>query len=535
VTAMQLLAHFDRLAEGPEAIPCLRRFILDLAIRGRLVAQDSKDVPPSEILKRIEAARQQVEGRRQRKAADTPPIRDDEVPFAISSGMVFARLVALANLEKGTTGIQKATPGEYPLVTLAEERATSENYQFDTAAAIVPLISSTGHGNASLKRMHYQEGRFALGNILCAVIPFAPDLISARFLYEYLWAYKEPLLVAKMTGTANVSLTIGKIGDAPIPIATPRSQARLHELMALCDRLEAAQAERERRRDRIAAASLDRLNRPDEVANEFRTHARFHVCHLSRLTVRPDQFPALRQTILNLAVHGRLVPQDPQDEPAPSFGIREDRERTDRLNYSLPGGWTWATVKDVAEARLGKMLDKAKNTGSPYRYLRNTNVHWFNIRKEELKTMRIEDSEVEQFLLRRGDVLICEGGHGIGRSAIWRSEEADIVFQKALHRVRPGPFLHSDFFAQCLFVYFHAGILASYYTGVGIPHFTGVALSKLVFPLPPFPEQLRIVAKVDALMAVCNRLESQLTTAQVTGRRLLEAVVHDALAATPQP
>ena len=154
------------------------------------------------------------------------------------------------------------TPGNYPLVTLGKDRATSSDYQFDAAAVLIPLISSTGHGHASLKRIHYQEGKFALGNILCAVIPFAPNFLSARFLYEYLWAYHQPLLVEKMMGTANVSLTISKIGEAPIPIIPVRSQERLHELMVLCDRLEAAQAERERRQNRLNVVTLQRLDQP---------------------------------------------------------------------------------------------------------------------------------------------------------------------------------------------------------------------------------------------------------------------------------
>jgi type I restriction enzyme S subunit len=318
----------------------------------------------------------------------------------------------------------------------------------------------------------------------------------------------------------------------PLPSADEQRRivAKVDELMALCDRLEATQAERESRRDRLVAASLHRLSQPAEDAAAFRADARFALDHLARFTTRPNQVSDLRQTILSLAVRGKLVPQDPKDEPAPEFGIAASSDRADRLAMELPGGWSWARVSDVAEARLGKMLDKAKNSGRPYRYLRNTNVHWFSIRLDELKTMPIEDLEVDTFLLRKGDVLICEGGHGIGRTAVWTGQEEGIVFQKALHRVRPGRHLDAEYFAQCVFVYFHTGILQHYYTGVGIPHFTGVALSKLVFPLPPIGEQRRVVAKVNELMSICDRLEAQLSTVRTESSRLLEAVLHEALA-----
>ena len=141
-------------------------------------------------------------------------------------------------------------------------------------------------------------------------------------------------------------------------------------------------------------------------------------------------------------------------------------------------------------------------------------------------------AEVEKYVLCDGDVLICEGGHGIGRTAVWRGKEPGIVFQKALHRVRPGQALNSDFFAYCVCVYFHFGVLHTYFTGVGIPHFTGVALAKLVFPLPPLVEQQRIVAKVDELMDLCDRLEAQLTIAATTRGGLLESTIHEALLAS---
>ena len=120
-------------------------------------------------------------------------------------------------------------------------------------------------------------------------------------------------------GIAFPSVSRQQIDDIPVPLPPLAEQhrivAKVDELMALCDRLEAAQTERESRRDKLAAASLHRLNNGAN-ADEFREHARFHLRHLPRLTTRPEHIQQLRQTILNLAVRGQLVPQDPNDEPA---------------------------------------------------------------------------------------------------------------------------------------------------------------------------------------------------------------------------
>lgn len=217
--------------------------------------------------------------------------------------------------------------------------------------------------------------------------------------------------------------------------------------MPLCDRLEATQAEREARRDRLVSASLARVTEPDgDDATSTTTSARFHLDHFARLTTRPEHVKQLRQTILNLAVRERLVHQD---HPETSFVVSSTADLSDnpekRLEMALPSGWQWVRVRDVAEARLGKMLDKAKNRGRQYPYLRNTNVHWFEVRTDELKTMPLGDDEVDSFLLHVGDVLICGGGHGIARTAVWRGESSGVAFQKALHRVRPGTSLNGDF------------------------------------------------------------------------------------------
>ncbi len=146
-------------------------------------------------------------------------------------------LGSIAFIEKGKTGIKSAEPGEYPLVVTAAERRTCKSYDFETDAAIVPLVSSTGHGHASIHRLHFQSGRFALGTILAAVIPFEEELFSSRFIYEYLTTFKEELLVSRMTGTANVTLSVSKIGEVPIPIISSKTQKWICDFCKICDQL----------------------------------------------------------------------------------------------------------------------------------------------------------------------------------------------------------------------------------------------------------------------------------------------------------
>lgn len=133
----------------------------------------------------------------------------------------------LCDMKKGTSPTMKTPAGDYPLVVTAEFRRTADSYQFDTEAVCVPLISSTGHGNAALHRVHYQSGKFALANLLVALIPKDPSRCDAKYLYFLLQAKKDYLLVPLMQGTANVSLKIQDIAGVQIELPPLDEQRRI--------------------------------------------------------------------------------------------------------------------------------------------------------------------------------------------------------------------------------------------------------------------------------------------------------------------
>ncbi|WNV06567.1 restriction endonuclease subunit S [Candidatus Methylospira mobilis] len=544
MNAELLLQHFDRISEAPDAIPRLRRFILDLAVRGKLVEQDPNDEPAEELLKRIQAEKARlIKLGDIKKEKSLTPILSDESPFEIPSSWKWVRIRHITS-DRGQT-IPK-NDFTYIDVTAINKEAG--------CVADAKVIAATDAPSRARKLVHtgdviYSCVRPYLLNIAIIENEIKPTpIVSTAFTVlngfqlissKYLWIIlRSPFMVecveAKMRGQAYPAINDTDFALLPCPLPPQAEQHRIatkvDELMTLCDQLEAAKNKRETRRDRLVKASLQRIcvSEPEKT----REAVRFHLDNLPRLSTRPEHIKQLRQTILDLAVRGRLVPQDPNDEPAATLPKRSGAIPTNNIApFQIPDSWQWTTVEQTGENRLGKMLDKAKNKGSPRRYLRNINVRWFDFNLSDLYEMPFEDEELDQFALRHGDVLICEGGEP-GRAAVWDERESSIYFQKAIHRVRFSGNVNPEFFVNVLRESSDSGRLSSYFTGVGIKHFTGKGLASFVFPLPPITEQQRIVAKVDELMTLCDQLDARLTTTESDSRRLLAAALHEALSPT---
>lgn len=168
----------------------------------------------------------------------------------------------LCRFEQGKSPTLKTEPGEFPLVVTASYRRSSAEYQFDEPAVCIPLISSTGHGNAALHRIHYQEGKFALADLLVAAVPKPGAPIDAKFLWRYLSAVKDKKLVPLMQGTANVSLKEKDLFGVTIPLLPLADQQRLTaHLDAIEGRLARAQKLREEQEQELQAALRSAFHR----------------------------------------------------------------------------------------------------------------------------------------------------------------------------------------------------------------------------------------------------------------------------------
>ena len=252
-----------------------------------------------------------------------------------------------------------------------------------------------------------------------------------------------------------------------------------------------------------------------------------------------------KSKILDLAIRGKLVPQDPNDEPASVlleriraekeelikqgkikrdkkesvifkgddnsyYRLTSDNKRYDvSAPFDLPDCWEWTTFPTVAHVELGKTLDKVKNTGTYYPYLRSVNVQWGYVDLSDVKEMKFEPEEIERYTIKKNDLLICEGGD-VGRCCVWNKNES-ILYQNAIHRVRFYNSINCNFYMYFMMYLEAKGTLKRISNGVTIKHLTNTVLSNIIIPLPPLAEQERIVNAVETLFAQIDKIAEQIS------------------------
>ena len=219
-----------------------------------------------------------------------------------------------------------------------------------------------------------------------------------------------------------------------------------------------------------------------------------------------------KSKILDLAIHGKLVPQDPNDEPAIELlkRINPKFEPCDNEldDTHLPDNWCWTTLGNIFNHNTGKALNKSDSQEvSLLPYITTSNVYWNRFDLSEIKKMFFKDSEIDKCTITKGDLLVCEGGD-IGRSAIW-NYDYDICIQNHIHRLRAkGDVSHLLYLYVLMFYKWTDRIRGN---GIGLQGLSSRLLDKIIVPLPPYQEQLRIVSKIEELFAVLDNIKESLS------------------------
>lgn len=570
MTPDRLLTHFDRLADAPDAIPRLRRFILDLAVRGKLVDQDPDDEPASELLKRIETKKERLiaDGviKDRQPTLDAPCTNE---PFPLPATWRWVHFGCIADFAAGRTpprhDLSYWNDGGYPWVSIAdmkdgEEVCTTKETITDKAMRQVFRCEPVPAGTMimSFKLTIGKMSRLGVSGFhneaIISIFPHLPELDPYLFLALPSCARRGKTKGAIKGATLNrTSLTRIAIPLAPL-FEQQRIVAKMDELMALCDQLEAAQAKRENRRDRLARASLHRLNQPAVTSDvdTFRTHARFVLDHLPRLTTRVEHIAELRQTILNLAVRGKLVAQDPNDEPASELLERIDVERTKLIGagtvkkerarvkrkpkqwpFELPTGWAATQLRSVVfslqTGPFGSSLHKSDYVKGGVPVINPACIKDGEIIPLDGMTVGADTARrLATFKLNARDVVLGRRGE-MGRCAVVPPQAEGWLCGTGSLILRLPPSLYPQFLALLI----GSPIIRQHLTGASIgiimQSLNQSILMDMMIALPPVAEQQRIVAKVDELMALCDRFERQLTTASTNSWRLLQAILHEAL------
>ncbi len=516
MNAQDLLKHYARISEAPDAIPKLRRFVLDLAVRGKLVEQDAAD-------QRIEIAIKKFQ-------------KDPE--RAVPTGWKATTVGQILDFKygKGKKASERLETGPVPVFGSNGVVGYTDETLSMQAAIIIGRKGSAGALNIC-------DGPSWTTDVAYYVEP------PKQFQIQYLMLTLKALDLDALG--KGVKPGLSRADAYPLEIHIPplaeqhRIVAKVDELMALCDRLEEARTAREGVRDKLTAASLARLTAPDTSDTEFQSHARFALLTLPALTTRPDQIKPLRQTILNLAVRGKLVEQDAADELAGELLKILQSEKTRLVNdgairkqkasaalsasekiFPLPLSWKWTRLLDLGATQTGTSPSSARDElfGDFIPFVKPADLDGpeitydgFGLSEEGMGHSRVAPAN--------SVMMVCIGGT-LGKV---NCTSRDVCFNQQINSVTP--------FIKGLHRYISMALKSSYFqelawakAGIGtLPIISKGKWEVLPIPLPPLAEQHRIVAKVDALMALCDRLEASLTTADTTRQRLLTALLHEAL------
>lgn len=533
MTLGEFIAAFDVIAEAPGGVERLRALVLQLAVRGRLVPQDSGDEPVAVLLERISRERMELtEKKKLRVSKSLSPVSQYEVDFEIPQSWTWARLGNLYHLEMGQSppsqfynqtgeGLPfyqgKADFGDrFPTVRYW---CTKPTKLADEGDVLLSVRAPIGPTNIATERC-------CIGRGLAALRPLVG--MPTEYLLWTIRAFEEQL---DSLGTGTTFKAISRKLLEPFPLPLPplaeqhRIVAKVDELMGLIDRLETTQSSREAARVAgrdSALAALRNAATPQEVGVAWTCIAE----RMDDLFTDPADLVPLREAVLQLAVRGRLVEQRPDDEPAGRLlelivaekaelvKKKKVRKRkpygslmSDELPFEIPRSWTWARLHDLAHDLGQKVPDKT------FSYIDVSAID--NKRGAIISAVPILDpSEAPsraRKLVRLGSVIYSTVRPYLLNIAIVDCEYSPMPIASTAFAVL---YPHSGVHSRLLFFYLRAPFFVDFVSaqmkGVAYPAINDTDLLCAPVPLPPTAEQYRIVAKVDELMGLIDQLEQHL-------------------------
>ena len=461
----------------------LRQKILDLAIHGKLVPQDPNDEPASVLLERIKAEKERLvkegkikKSKKSAKTSDTPHY--ENVPFEVPEGWVWTTLSEVGTWQSGGTPSRSNKSyygGNIPWLktgdlndglisdipeSITEEAVANSSAKINPTGSV--LIAMYG---ATIGKLGILTFPATTNQACCACIEY--EVVNQMYLFYFLLSQRTAF-IEKGGGGAQPNISKEIIVNTYIPLPPLSEQNRIvveiKRWFAMIDQIEQGKS---------------------------------------------DLQIIIKQTkskILDLAIHGKLVPQDSNDEPAIELLKCIHPVFTPCDNGHYPVGWIDVILGDIFYHNTGKALNSSNKEGVLRNYLTTSNVYWNQFDLSLVKQMPFRDNELEKCTVQKGDLLVCEGGD-VGRSAIWNFDY-NICIQNHIHRLRPKGDLNVSFYYYVLrFLKKHNRIGGK---GIGLLGLSSNELHKIGMPLPPRKEQDRIVLKIEELFSVLDNIQNAL-------------------------
>ena len=482
----------------------LKASILQYAIQGKLVEQRPEEGTGEELYQQMQTDKQTlIREKKIKKEKPLPDIIDDEIPFDVPESWKWVKVGNVGSWSSGATP-SRTNPAYYggsiPWLKTGDlnDGFIQEVPEYITDLALektslrlnpIGSVLMAMYG-ATIGKLGILEIPATTNQACCACIPYAG--MNNKYLFYYLMSMRQSY-IGMAEGGAQPNISKEKIVNSLIPLPPAEEQrrivAKIEELLPYVDRYAAAYEK------------LEQFN------------AKF-----------PED---MKKSILQYAIQGKLVEQRPEEGTGEELYqqiqtekqrlIKEGKIKTekplpeiseDEVPFEIPDSWRWCYVGDLFNHNTGKAMNSsAKKTDKPGAirpFITTSNVYWNSFDFSVVKEMFFSDDEVERCTVTKGDILMCEGGAYFGRTAIW-NYDYDICFQNHVHRLRPYQEIDLMFFYHIFFFYKNMNMMKA--KGTAMPGLSSITLHQMIIPLPPLAEQKRIVAKLEEILPLCERLK----------------------------
>ncbi len=572
MTPEAFFENFAYIADAPNGVKKLRELILQLAVRGKLVSQNLDDEPAAILLERIHAEKARlVREKKIRKSDPLPPVTADEAPYELPQGWNWVRLDSTGQIfngnsvnESGKTKLSNNASG-LPFIATKDVGYGRQDLNYENGLRV--LEGSTdfkvAHTNAVLicaeggsagKKIGMTDRDICFGNKLYANEVWRginPTYILSVYMTPDFFEQFSSRMTGIIGGIARSEFLL-----IPVPLPPENEQhrivAKIYHLMSLCDKLEARQQSEKNKLTRLNNSALNKLTIASG-SEDFSVAWQLVRNNFDLLYTTPNAIAKLRQCILQLAVQGKLVPQDPVDEPASILltKIKEEKERLVRAKLikqeknppnieddeqycEIPRNWAWARLVGLCSVITDGTHQTPNYTTRGRTFISAQNVKPFKFMPQNHRW--VSESDFQGYIKNRkpelGDILLTRVGAGIGEAAVI-DVELEFAIYVSVGLLKPiRGFIEPDYLVLWLNSPYGRGHSErnTYGKGMSQGNLNLSLIRNFAVSLPPFQEQKRIVSKVDNLMAFCDELEAKLNKTQTKAEKLTAAAVQGLLA-----